>query len=381
MQHIIFYAVISVLSIVLFFLYYRFRQLQNIVHQAKNLPTREEEMFHNATLPMVYYKDNEYVGNKAFKNAFGDYAKDVFKALKPLPKYGEHTLELIYDNAVQKTSLIYLSTLKTVENLYCDFIATIVDISQLKQRKETLLTQKERFEKALESSDQCVWDWDIQNDTVVYSSQWRQIMGYSDNEPISSVSAWLNMVHSKDMALVNEKLRAHLDGRDEKFIIEHRVRQSDPLRWVKVEGRAIRNENNQAIRMVGTLQDTTKLKENQRNDTLEKERFVTFFNTLPTLSYIKNEEKEYVHVNLAFQKYIGFHSWLMRRASHLFDTRTAEALEEIDRLTRYEGQYLHTIDLPKDDGTYAPIVLYTFVIDIEGKKYICGVGVNKSFKL
>ena len=114
---------------------------------------------------------------------------------------------------------------------------------------------------------------------------------------------------------------------------------------------------------------------------LKKSVLSPFFNTLPTLSYIKNQEKEYVHVNLAFQKYIGFHSWLMRRASHLFDTRTAEALEEIDRLTRYEGQYLHTIDLPKDNGTYAPIVLYTFVIDIEGKKYICGVGVNKSFKL
>lgn len=339
-----------------------------------------EDVFQSITLPLLYKKDNRIAYNKAFSKAFGSFFKETIEAIGLLAKNGEHPLLLTFDNNIQKQTIVYTSTLLDSNNNIAGFTALIVDITTLTKSKELLLTQKERLELALESTNEALWDWEIKTDKIFYAPKWKQIMGYAPDEKVSTLASWLNLVHSKDMAHVNEALKAHLDGRSELFEVEHRIRQSEPIRWVCVQGKVLRGKNNEAIRMVGTLREITQDKAQKAEEQKKCDLFISFVDHLPALAFVKDTHGTYLYMNHAYQKYIGFKTWHTKTASELFDAQTADAVAEIDRQALYEGKRKHEITLPTEDGLMSHFDVYTFILDEEDEKILCGFSINKSFK-
>jgi PAS domain S-box-containing protein len=378
MTEIVLFACIGVLlasTITLFVLF------QNQKKHISPLPVAPlDDIFQSIPLPFLYKKENQLYYNKAFSKAFGNFVKETAERISTLPKSGEHSLLLTFDNNIPKQTIVHTSTLFGTQNNIVGFTALIVDISALHKSKELLMTQKERLELALEGSDEAFWDWDMKSDDVFYSQKWKHLMGYNDTETPSTLSSWLNLVHSKDMALVNERLKAHLDGHSEYFMVDHRIRQSEPLRWIKVRGRVIRGKNDRNIRMVGIIRDISQQKANAVQENLEHERFVAFVEHIPAPAFIKNAHGKYLYMNQAYQKFIGFKTWKNKSATDLFDTETAEEITATDRLAFYEGIVTHTIGLPTAEGTKSYFHFYKFDIDIESEKFLCGFGINKPFK-
>lgn len=376
MSEIILFSIIAFLLILCFVL---FNQLQKLTSQpptTQNALT-EEAVFQTIPLPMVYKKKGVWHTNKAFSIAFGIRSKENAEFLSTLPKKGEHAYELNFDNDITKSTLIYTAPLLGDAG---DFVAIVVEISSLHKSKMLLLQHKERLELALEGSDEALWDWDLKSDLIVYSQKWKQLMGYTATENPSSLSSWLNLVHSKDMALVNERLKAHLDGKSDFFSVEHRIRESEPLRWVWVRGKIIRGNHDQPLRMTGTFFDVSEQREKEAQLSLESARFKAFVEALPALAFIKDTKGNYLYLNPAYQKFLGFRAWKDKHARTLFDAQTAEILGEIDRFALYEGKAKHEIHLPTTEGSLEHFDLYTFIIEEEGQKLLCGININKSFK-
>ncbi|WP_263833570.1 PAS domain-containing protein [Sulfurospirillum oryzae] len=377
MSQIVLFAIIVFLLSLSLTLYFRLRKLQNEPTSSKHAALQEEEVFQILPLPTLYKKNAKWYTNKAFSRAFGAMSKETAELLNTLPKSGEHMHELVFDNDITKQAMIYTAPLLGSSN---DFVAIIVDIAHLHKSKSLLLQQKERLELALEGSNEAIWDWDMKSDVVFYSQKWKQLMGYEPKENPSTLSSWLNLVHTKDMALVNERLKAHLDGNTEFFVVDHRIRQSEPLRWINVRGRVIRGKNDQNIRMVGTIRDISERKEEEVKEHLEQERFIAFVENIPALAFIKNTQGNYLYMNQSYQKFIGFKTWKNRNAFDLFDAQTAQNIAETDRLALYEGVVEHEIALPTLEGLQSHFHLYEFIIDEENEKLLCGFSINKPFK-
>jgi len=374
-----FLALTALLSIIFFFI----TSFQRAKRTKKPSVSYENDLvFYTLALPSFYKKESQSVCNKAFAQAFGAHAKEALAHIETFPKKGSVTTELTFDNDVRKSVQISFSTLFGQENTPIGYSGIIVDISSFQKNKENLLHQKERLELALEGNDEAFWDWDIQTESVFFSPKWKHIMGYAPNETPSTLSSWLNLVHTKDMAVVNERLKAHLDGKSDIFSIEHRIRQSDPLQWVRVKAKAIRDKRNQAIRMVGTLKEITYEKAALQNTTLENERYAAFFEQLPVLAFIKNRQGPYLYLNRAFQKFLGFKTWQSKTAHELFDAKTADTIDDIDRLSFFENRFNHTLELSTQEGLVVTFEVYTFIIDTQdADKVIGGFCINKSFKL
>ena len=339
-----------------------------------------DDIFQSITLPFIYKKENHLYYNKAFSNAFGSFFKETVEQISTLPKNGEQPLVLTFDNNIPKQTMVHTSTLFDGKNNSIGFTALIVDTSACHKSKELLLVQKERLELALEGSDEAFWDWDMKSDLVFYSQKWKQLMGYDANEKPSALSSWLNLVHSKDMALVNERLKAHLDGHSEHFNVDHRIRQSEPLRWVNVRGQVIHGKNDQNIRMVGTIRDITQRKSEEVKKHVENERFMAFVEHIPALAFMKNAQGTYLFMNQAYQQFLGFKTWRNKTAADIFDAKTAEEIAETDRLSLYEGVVIHPISLPTSEGLRSDFYLYKFSIESENEKFLCGFCINKPFK-
>lgn len=377
MLQIVLFATIAALVLIILYLYASFQKLQSESRPSYQTLLDSEAILQALPLPLCYKKNTKWFTNKAFTHAFGAMSKETAELLNTLPRSGEHSHKMLFDNDITKQALIYTAPLLSSSS---DFVAIIVDIAHLHKSKTLLMQQKERLELALEGSDEALWDWDIKDESIFYSPKWKQLMGYETKDHPSTLSSWLNLVHSKDMALVNERLKAHLDGKSDLFVVDHRVRGSDPLRWVNVRGKVIVGKNEQPIRMVGTIRDISNRKSEEVLEHAEHERFIAFVEHIPALCFIKNTQGHYLYMNQAYQKFLGFKTWKNKTAMSLFNKRTAEDIAETDRLSLYEGIQEHDITLPTAEELNTHFHLYKFVIDEENEKLLCGFCINKPFK-
>lgn len=327
--------------------------------------------------PIFYKQGPKYEANKAFHRSFGSFAKEAFERLDTLPKHGQHTLELTFDNGVKKSVLVYCSALLDQSQATIGTTGVLFDTSELNRSKEHLLSQKERLEMAIDGSGDGVWDWDIVQDKFFFSKLWRQIMGYKEDDNPSSLLSWLNLVHSKDIALVNEKMASHLDEKSEFLYVEHRLRDTEPLRWITVRGKAIFDKRHKPLRLTGTIRDITDRKNAEAHERLQQALFFSFFESLPAISFIKNAKGQYLYINRYYQKYIGFRTWNHKTAMELFTPEVAEAILESDRLAIYEGIIEQPVMLQTEEGKSEIFRTYKFSIENdEGQKFLCGFGIK-----
>lgn len=101
------------------------------------------------------------------------------------------------------------------------------------------------------------WDWNILKDTLHWSDQIFKIFGVDKRTFTPSYSAFLSFVHYQDRAIVEDAVKQALEN-DSPYKAHHRIVSNDnALRHVVERGKVYRDEQDNPIRMIGTVQDVT----------------------------------------------------------------------------------------------------------------------------
>ena len=129
-----------------------------------------------------------------------------------------------------------------------------------RKRLETSLEVAElRWRFALESTNQGVWDWDLETDAIFFSPAWVTLFGYQPGEVDASAAMWREVAEPEDFAASGKALRAYLRGETPTYDVLVRARAKDKSeRWIQSRGRIVDwDENGKPIRVIGTHQDVT----------------------------------------------------------------------------------------------------------------------------
>ena len=106
-----------------------------------------------------------------------------------------------------------------------------------------------------------IWDFDVMNNRVEYSTRWKAMLGYADEDLARSAPDWRRIVHMDDYPLLQVALRAHLEGRTEIFESTHRMRRRDgDWRWVTSRAKAVYDDQGRLKRLLGVETDITEQK-------------------------------------------------------------------------------------------------------------------------
>ena len=152
------------------------------------------------------------------------------------------------------------------------FISQLQDIEARRRAEQALELSESRWNFALESAGQGVWDYDYRRRDTFYSPMWARMLGYEPAEVSSVGDAWLSLVHPDDLPHLLADEQRHLDGRTEQFECEFRMRHKDG-RWIWVldRGKVIaRDEAGRPLRMIGTHTDISEHR--HLNEALEAEK-------------------------------------------------------------------------------------------------------------
>lgn len=111
----------------------------------------------------------------------------------------------------------------------------------------------------MEEGELGIWDLRLDLETVHYSPQWKQRLGFPEPHSADSTHFWRCRVHPEDLQPMLAAIRAHAAGGQPGYEAVFRLRSNGSgYRRVHSRGRVIeRNAEGRALRMVGTMVDLT----------------------------------------------------------------------------------------------------------------------------
>lgn len=133
------------------------------------------------------------------------------------------------------------------------------DITAIKKAQQAIQESEERLQFALEAAHQGAWDWDLQTHEVTYSSSYKKLYGFAENELKDHVSEWITRIHPDDQKKMRESVAEHLQAEDPVYDSQYRIRDKDGrYRWVMAKGRLVsKSKDGNPLRMMGTHTDIT----------------------------------------------------------------------------------------------------------------------------
>lgn len=131
---------------------------------------------------------------------------------------------------------------------------------RLETRNKMYKKWKDRYELAIIASNDGLWDIDLQSKNIFFSKKWLEMFGYKKGE-IRNLDDWLNIIHQEDRPIVENRLKTHLEDKTEHFISEYRIKnKKNKYKWVLVRGKAFRDKNKKAKRMLMMSMDIERRK-------------------------------------------------------------------------------------------------------------------------
>ena len=154
---------------------------------------------------------------------------------------------------------------KNDKNEITHFEGIITDITEQKQTKQALEENELRWKFAIEGNSDGMWDWDLTTDKVFYSDQWKNLLGFSDNEISDDLKEWEKRVHSDDKEKAELDINNHIIGKTEYYKNEHRLLcKNNTYKWVLDKGKIVSyTSDKKPARMIGTLSDITDRKKTE----------------------------------------------------------------------------------------------------------------------
>ncbi|HEV7718381.1 MAG TPA: PAS domain S-box protein [Arsenicitalea sp.] len=107
-------------------------------------------------------------------------------------------------------------------------IVQVVDIDKQKRAEAALAASERRWNFALESAGQGVWESDIVNNTVYYSPMWKRLRGFATDAVVdSAIDQWMKRVHPDDRERIRDIIHKQHSGEIKRNAFEYRERHTD----------------------------------------------------------------------------------------------------------------------------------------------------------
>ena len=132
----------------------------------------------------------------------------------------------------------------------------------LEKSTAALRDSEEQMRTAAEAAQFGAHQYDVASDRTRRSLQFRQILGVDESAAVSTFEAGLAFVHDDDRERTRLRKQQILDGPEERYEIEYRIRRPDgQVRWVMDRGQVMREPGSgKAVKVVGVVLDITDLK-------------------------------------------------------------------------------------------------------------------------
>lgn len=143
-------------------------------------------------------------------------------------------------------------------------INNMIDTTQaatqkLVQQQKALSSEKERFQLAIEGTQDGLWDWNIASGELYMSNQFALMLGYKPNELEQNIDTWTQLLHPEDREQVQAVIQDYFSSvgtKDYESLFRLRHKNGEWI-WIRGRGKALFSKDNQPLRFLGFNSDIT----------------------------------------------------------------------------------------------------------------------------
>ncbi len=184
-------------------------------------------------------------------------------------------------------------------------------LNKLEANNEELSKSNERYDIVAKATSDTIWDWDVKTNKFIFNKGIQGIFGYKKEDVGDTIQWWFDKIHPEDSLKMSVKVYSYIDQKTEKWQDYYRFLCADgTYKYVYDRGFLVMDEANNVVRVIGAMQDITKLKEEEQRLRL-LETVIT--QTKDSIIITESESNEraipkIVYVNPAFTKLTGYSS-------------------------------------------------------------------------
>jgi PAS domain S-box-containing protein len=164
-------------------------------------------------------------------------------------------------------------------------------IEERRRAEASARQNEERLTLALNAAQMGTWDWQITDNTLVWTEDTKRIFGLTE-DPKDVLESFFQLVHPDDLPAV-------------KLAIEHAIQDGDPYevefrllrngdRWVLSKGNVLYDESGRPSRMLGISLDLTERKRSEQKLAEINERNQAILRAIPDMMFLHTNEGVYL---------------------------------------------------------------------------------------
>ncbi len=176
------------------------------------------------------------------------------------------------------------------------------------QQEEKVKANEERLRLALEATRLGTWDFDLNSGVIEVSSRIREIYGLAADEPVT-YDLIKDLYHPEDrdeqVMIVRRILSAAAHNRT--YERELRIQRADDksIRWIRVNGYVLLNEQDVPFRIIGTILDITERKHLESQLREREFQFRQLADSMPQMAWITLADGTITYFNQKWIEYTG----------------------------------------------------------------------------
>jgi len=232
-------------------------------------------------------------------------------------------------------------------------------LKQLQTINTKIEDSNERYDIVAKATSDTIWDWKIQSDEFVWNKGIQGVFGYSKEEVGTTSNWWFDRIHPEDSLKMSVRLYSFLEQKTERWQDEYRFKCADgTYKYVFDRGFLLKDNDGNAVRMIGAIQDVTKQKEEeQRLKLLETVITQTKDAVVITDTDIStNSIPNIIFVNEAFTKMTGYKpKEVVGKSPMMFTGPKSDVLEFgklADSIKNYQECFVESVSYKKNGEEY-----------------------------
>jgi len=145
------------------------------------------------------------------------------------------------------------------------FIYRAIVVETIDEPFNKLALTQQSLATALQASNTGLWDWDVHTNAVLFSPEWKAMLGYQPDDLPDHLSTWESLLHPDDREPVTQRLQNFIRSSQQRYENEFRLRHRDgAYLWIMARGEKKNDINGKPLRLSGSHVEISERKKSEQ---------------------------------------------------------------------------------------------------------------------